>query len=62
MSLNIAAGLHLGGNESYLDVFQPFSGFADGISVENGYVGLPDIPGVGFEAKSKLYTLMRELA
>jgi len=62
MSLNIAAGLHLGGNESYPDVFQPFGGFADGISVEDGYVGLPDIPGVGFEAKSKLYTLMRELA
>lgn len=62
MSLNIAAGLHLGGNESYPDVFQPFGGFADSISVEGGYVGLPDIPGIGFEAKSKLYALMRELA
>ncbi len=61
MSLNIAAGLHLGGNESYPDVFQPFGGFADGIRVENGYVSLPDIPGVGFEAKSELYKLMREL-
>jgi hypothetical protein len=29
--------------------------------VENGYVGLPDIPGVGFEAKSALYAVMREL-
>src|SRR6201991_1342145 len=62
MSLNIAAGLHLGGNESYPDVFQPFGGFADSISVEDGYVGLPDSPGIGFEAKSKLYALMRELA
>ncbi|WP_462383937.1 mandelate racemase/muconate lactonizing enzyme family protein [Pseudomonas sp. Marseille-QA0892] len=62
MSLNIAAGLHLGGNESYPDVFQPFGGFADGIRVENGYVGLPDIPGVGFEAKSALYAEMRTLA
>src|SRR3546814_9835711 len=35
MSLNIAAGLHLGGNESYPDVFQPFGGFADGIAVED---------------------------
>ncbi|MBI6702483.1 mandelate racemase/muconate lactonizing enzyme family protein [Pseudomonas viridiflava] len=61
MSLNIAAGLHLGGNESYPDVFQPFGGFADGIRVENGYVGLPAIPGVGFEAKSELYKVMREL-
>ena len=62
MSLNIAAGLHLGGNESYPDVFQPFGGFADGIRVEGGYVGLPDIPGVGFEAKSSLIELMRQLA
>ncbi|MGV8918056.1 MAG: mandelate racemase/muconate lactonizing enzyme family protein [Pseudomonas sp.] len=61
MSLNIAAGLHLGGNESYPDVFQPFGGFADGIRVENSLVGLPDIPGVGFEAKSALYAVMREL-
>jgi len=61
MSLNIAAGLHLGGNESYPDVFQPFGGFADGIKVENSYVGLPEIPGVGFEAKSALYAVMREL-
>ncbi|MGQ7244295.1 mandelate racemase/muconate lactonizing enzyme family protein [Salinicola sp. V024] len=61
MSLNIAAGLHLGGNESYPDVFQPFGGFADGIQVEDGYVALPDVPGVGFEAKSALYKVMREL-
>ena len=62
MSLNIAAGLHLGGNESYPDVFQPFGGFADGIAVDNGYVGLPNTPGVGFEMKSKLHRLMREVA
>lgn len=59
MSLNIAAGLHLGGNESYPDVFKPFCGFADGIEVKDGYVGLPDIPGVGFEAKSELFSAMR---
>ena len=62
MSLNIAAGLGLGGNESYPDVFQPFGGFADGIEVVNGRVGLPDIPGVGFEAKSALFKVMREIA
>lgn len=62
MSLNIAAGLHLGGNESYPDVFRPFCGFADGIRVENGYVGLPDAPGIGFETKSDLFTVMRKLA
>ncbi|WP_300299682.1 mandelate racemase/muconate lactonizing enzyme family protein [Ferrovibrio sp.] len=61
MSLNIAAGLHLGGNESYPDVFKPFGGFADGIAVEDGYVGLPQNPGVGFEAKSELYAAMKSL-
>ena len=61
MSLNIAAGLHLGGNESYPVVFQPFGGFADGIAVEDGYVGLPDVPGVGFEIKSNLFALMKPL-
>jgi L-alanine-DL-glutamate epimerase-like enolase superfamily enzyme len=62
MSLELAAGLHLGGNESYPDVFQPFGGFADGIAVEDGYVRLPDVPGIGFEAKGDLYAVMRELA
>jgi L-alanine-DL-glutamate epimerase-like enolase superfamily enzyme len=61
MSLNIAAGLHLGGNESYPDVFKPFGGFADGFSVEHSYVGLPKIPGVGFEAKAELYKVLRSL-
>jgi L-alanine-DL-glutamate epimerase-like enolase superfamily enzyme len=61
MSLNIAAGLQLGGNESYPDVFRPFGGFADGIAVEDGYVRLPQVPGVGYEAKSQLHALMRTL-
>jgi L-alanine-DL-glutamate epimerase-like enolase superfamily enzyme len=61
MSLNIAAGLHLGGNESYPDVFKPFGGFADGVSVNDSYVGLPNIPGVGFEAKSGLYKQLHSL-
>jgi L-alanine-DL-glutamate epimerase-like enolase superfamily enzyme len=62
MSLNIAAGLGLGGNESYPDVFQPYGGFPDGTRVEGGYVTLPDLPGIGFEAKSDLYSEMRALA
>jgi L-alanine-DL-glutamate epimerase-like enolase superfamily enzyme len=61
MSLNIAAGLGLGGNESYPGVFQPFGGFADGIPVLDGRVRMPDIPGVGFEAKANLYRELREL-
>ena len=59
MSLNIAAGLGLGGNESYPGIFQPFGGFADGIPVENRYVKLPDNPGIGFEAKNELFRVMK---
>jgi L-alanine-DL-glutamate epimerase-like enolase superfamily enzyme len=62
MSLNIAAGLGLGGNESYPDVFQPFGGFADNTPVEDSYVRMPDVPGVGFEAKSALYKVMKQVA
>jgi D(-)-tartrate dehydratase len=62
ISLNMAAGLGLGGNESYPGVFQPFGGFADTIPVEDGYVALPDAPGIGFELKATLYAVMRELA
>jgi L-alanine-DL-glutamate epimerase-like enolase superfamily enzyme len=61
MSLNIASGLGLGGNESYPGIFQPFGGFADGIPVKGGYVKLPEIPGVGFEAKGELFRLMKKL-
>jgi L-alanine-DL-glutamate epimerase-like enolase superfamily enzyme len=62
MSMNIAAGLGLGGNETYPDLFQPFGGFPDGIEVVDGYVIMPELPGIGFEGKSDLYPLMKELA
>jgi len=61
MSLNIAAGLGLGGNESYPGIFQPFGGFADGLPVKDSCVKLPEIPGVGFEAKNELFRVMKEL-
>jgi L-alanine-DL-glutamate epimerase-like enolase superfamily enzyme len=62
MSLNIAAGLGLGGNESYPDLFQPYGGFPDSVKVEHGYIRMPDLPGIGFEGKSDLISVMRELA
>ncbi|MBM3358837.1 MAG: mandelate racemase [Betaproteobacteria bacterium] len=61
MSLNIAAGLGLGGNESYPGVFQPFGGFADDVPVEKSHVRMPDTPGVGFEAKGNLWKVMQRL-
>ena len=62
MSLNIAAGLGLGGNESYPDLFQPFGGFPDGVRVEGGYVVMPELVGIGFEGKADLIKVMRQLA
>jgi L-alanine-DL-glutamate epimerase-like enolase superfamily enzyme len=62
MSLAIAAGLGLGGNESYPDLFQPYGGFPDGVRVEQGHVTLPDLPGIGFEGKADLYAEMKALA
>jgi L-alanine-DL-glutamate epimerase-like enolase superfamily enzyme len=62
MSLNIAAGLGLGGNESYPDLFQPYGGFPDGVKVENGYITMPELPGIGFEGKADLYAEMRALS
>ncbi len=59
LSLNIAAGLKLGGNESYPEVFAPFGGFADDTRVENGRIPLPDAPGIGFEKKSALIKCLR---
>ncbi|MBE7940207.1 MULTISPECIES: mandelate racemase/muconate lactonizing enzyme family protein [Ramlibacter] len=61
MSLAIAAGLGLGGNESYPDLFQPFGGFPDGVRVRDGHVELPELPGIGFEGKSDLIREMRAL-
>ncbi|HVC00233.1 MAG TPA: mandelate racemase/muconate lactonizing enzyme family protein [Candidatus Dormibacteraeota bacterium] len=61
MSLNIAAGLGLGGNESYPEVFQPFGGFADAVPVQKSWVALPNVPGIGFEAKNNLFRVMRSL-
>jgi hypothetical protein len=62
MSLNIAAGLGLGGNESYPDLFQPFGGFPDGVEVKNGHITMPELVGIGFEGKANLYSEMRALS
>jgi L-alanine-DL-glutamate epimerase-like enolase superfamily enzyme len=62
MSLAIAGGFGLGGAESYPGVFGAFGGFADDARVENGHIKLSDRPGIGFEAQTALYKIMRELA
>ncbi len=63
MSLNIAARPRpRRGNESYPDLFQPFGGFPDGVKVGDGYLTMPALPGIGFEGKSDLYSVMQQLS
>ncbi len=61
LALALTGALNLGGCESYPGVFQPFGGFADDTLIEDGYVALPDAPGVGFERKAALYEVLKEL-
>jgi len=61
MTLHIVGGFGLGGAEAYPGVFGPFAGFADDAKVENGWLKLPDRPGIGFEAQNALYAVMKEL-
>jgi D(-)-tartrate dehydratase len=62
MTLHIVGGFGLGGCEAYPGVSGIFAGFADDAQVENGYLDLPDRPGIGFEGQNALYAVMRELA
>ena len=60
-ALNIAVGLGLGGNESYPEVFAPFGGFASTTPVVDGRIRMPEIPGIGFEAKNDLWAVLKDL-
>lgn len=61
MTLHIVGGFGLGGCEAYPGVFGMFAGFADDAKVEDGWLKLPDRPGIGFEAQNALYAEMRKL-
>jgi L-alanine-DL-glutamate epimerase-like enolase superfamily enzyme len=61
-ALHLAAGLGLGGNESYPGVFLPFGGFADAPAVEGGLVRIPDAPGIGIELNSDLYEVFKTIS
>jgi L-alanine-DL-glutamate epimerase-like enolase superfamily enzyme len=60
-SLHVAAALGLGGCESNPHNFQPFGGFVDGATVEDGSVQPPEAPGIGFETRSSLYDVFCSL-
>ncbi len=61
MTLHIVGGFGLGGCEAYPGVFGMFAGFADDACIEDGYLKLPERPGIGFEAQNALYSVMRDL-
>lgn len=62
LSLHITAGLGLGGTEAYPRTHQPIGGFTDGLEIADGYVGLPELPGLGFEGKSNFHAVVRDMA
>jgi len=61
MTLHIVGGFGLGGCEAYPGVFGMFAGFADDAKVDDGWLKLPDRPGIGFEAQNALYAKMKEM-
>jgi len=63
LGLHLAAGLQLGGTETYPLVFQPFGGFGDDTVIEDGLVAPPEAPGLGVETKRELYeSVLKPLA
>ncbi len=59
---HVVAGLSLGSHEAAPDANRIYGGFWDGSRVDAGRVRLPELPGVGYEAKANLYRVLRDLA
>jgi L-alanine-DL-glutamate epimerase-like enolase superfamily enzyme len=62
LSLALTAAFDLGPCESYPGLFAPIGGFADGSPIDDGIIGLPEVPGIGLELKSALLPVLRSLA
>ena len=60
-SLQVAAGLGLGGCECSPHNFQPFGGFSNHGRISNGVATPPETPGIGFETRLPLIDLFRTL-
>ena len=52
------AGLELGMAEAAPAATLPYGGYWDGVRVQDGCVKIPDLPGVGYEAKANLFALL----
>jgi L-alanine-DL-glutamate epimerase-like enolase superfamily enzyme len=61
LALALAAGLQLGGSESYPGVFQPFGGFADDTVIVDGLAETGEHIGIGMEKKIDMFKEIQRL-
>ncbi|MBT3534515.1 MAG: mandelate racemase [Rhodospirillaceae bacterium] len=61
LALAMAAGLQLGGSESYPGVFQPYGGFADDTVIVDGMAEPGEHLGIGMEFKGAMFAEIRKL-
>jgi L-alanine-DL-glutamate epimerase-like enolase superfamily enzyme len=61
-SLHLAAALGLGGAEINPLAFHPFHGPPPALPVNAGRIGLPDVPGIGFELHNDAWQAFRSLS
>lgn len=61
MSFSAVVGLGLGACEAYPGVFGAFGGYGDDMTVNDGWMDLPDAPGHGFERHAGFMALARRL-
>ncbi|WP_321900052.1 enolase C-terminal domain-like protein [Burkholderia cepacia] len=61
-SLHVVAALGLGGAEVNPFAFDPFSGLADGATVDAGYARTPQAPGIGFERHAGAHRAFRAVS
>jgi len=59
--LHVVAGLGLGGAEVNPLCFRPFGGYGDETIISDGIAKPPELPGVGFESKPDLRSLLATL-
>jgi D(-)-tartrate dehydratase len=59
--LHLVAAPGLGGAEVNPLAFQPFGGLTDAAGVEHGRAAPPELPGIGFEGRAELRSLLARL-
>ncbi|ALS67990.1 enolase C-terminal domain-like protein [Pandoraea apista] len=59
--LHVVAGLRLGGAEINPLAFAPFQGMPSGLTISDGFIDLPQAPGIGFESHDETHRAFRRL-